>query len=433
MADLWKRDGATLNLHFHRGQTRAWKSERRFVFVLAGTQGGKTSWGPFWLHREIQRCGGGDYLAVTANYDLFQLKMLPALLETFEHLLGIGRYHVADRVIELKNPETGKFIARRNTPMWGRIILRSAEAKSGLESATAKAAWLDECGQDSFTVETWEAVLRRLSIYQGRVLGTTTPYAENWLKREIVDRWQAGDPNYDVIRFHSSQNPSFPKEEQERARDTMPAWRYRMFYEGEFARPAGLIYDCFDDAIHLIEPFAIPANWPRYSGVDFGGANTAVLWLAERPGTGSYVLYEESLTGGKTTREHVEEAQQIARETNMVAAWGGAKSEGQARADWLDNGFELKEPPISDVEVGIGRVYALFKERRLQVFRTCKGTLDQLGGYRRKIDQNGEPTAEIENKRAYHYLDGLRYVVAGLTGVDDAPVGVISFASARGW
>jgi hypothetical protein len=29
-----------LSLNFHPGQWRAWKSERRFVAVLAGTQGG---------------------------------------------------------------------------------------------------------------------------------------------------------------------------------------------------------------------------------------------------------------------------------------------------------------------------------------------------------------------------------------------------------
>jgi hypothetical protein len=29
-----------LRLHFHPGQWRAWKSQKRFIAVLAGTQGG---------------------------------------------------------------------------------------------------------------------------------------------------------------------------------------------------------------------------------------------------------------------------------------------------------------------------------------------------------------------------------------------------------
>lgn len=102
---------------------------------------------------------------------------LAALQEVFCHLLGAGRYWAGDKVIELReglSPD-GQFWARRSDdPMWGRIILRSAKAAGGLEAATAKAAWLDEVGQDDFTLESWEAVLRRLSLAEGRVLGTTT-------------------------------------------------------------------------------------------------------------------------------------------------------------------------------------------------------------------------------------------------------------------
>ena len=69
---LWSVDGGKLTLSFHEGQARAWKSQRRFIFVLAGTQGGKTSWGPWWLWREIQRTARkgelNDYLA-TAGFE----------------------------------------------------------------------------------------------------------------------------------------------------------------------------------------------------------------------------------------------------------------------------------------------------------------------------------------------------------------------------
>jgi hypothetical protein len=123
--------------------------------MISGTQGGKTSFGPHWLRREIDRCGSGDYIAATATYDLFKLKMLPAILELFVHQLGIGRYRASDKVIELKDPETGAYPSDEGEPAWGRVILRSANAPGGLESATAKAAWLDECGQDEFAVGAW--------------------------------------------------------------------------------------------------------------------------------------------------------------------------------------------------------------------------------------------------------------------------------------
>src|SRR5258708_6530120 len=143
---LWTTEAETLYYRFHPGQKQTWDREERFVLMLAGSQGGKTTFGPPWLYREIQRRGSGDYLAVTSTFELFKLKMLPVLREFFETLLGIGRYQAGDRVIEISNPPGT------------RILLRSATAEGGLEAATAKAAWLDECGQDEFGLETWEAV-----------------------------------------------------------------------------------------------------------------------------------------------------------------------------------------------------------------------------------------------------------------------------------
>jgi hypothetical protein len=82
--------GGELVYHLHPGQARAWRSGRRFVFILAGTQGGKTSFGPLWLYREIQTRGPGDYLAVTSTYPLLRLKMLPEFLRLFRDTLRLG-------------------------------------------------------------------------------------------------------------------------------------------------------------------------------------------------------------------------------------------------------------------------------------------------------------------------------------------------------
>lgn len=411
--NLWRIEDEQLRLRFHDGQSRAWRSDRRFIWVLAGSQGGKTTFGPWWLWREIQRRGAGDYLAVTATYDLFKLKMLPALRETFEHILRSGRYWSGDRILELKDPESGKFLARRaDDPMWGRIVLRSAESGGGLESLTGNGAWLDECGQDAFTLETWEAVQRRMALNLGRVLGTTTIYNLGWLKTEIYDAWTAGDPDHAVIQFASIINPAFPPAEYERIRGKMQDQRFAMFYKGEFARPPGLIYGDYDDETQAIDQFDLPRHWPRWVGLDFGPVNTALIWLAHDLDRDRLIIYRESLDGGKTTHEHAHDAKENARYENVVGWAGGAPSEDQYRMDWQHEGLDVRRPPISDVEPGIDRVVALFKAKRLYVFKTCKGVRDELGSYRRKLDESGQPTNEIEDKRKFHRLDALRYGVS---------------------
>jgi hypothetical protein len=298
--------------------------------------------------------------------------------------------------------------------MWGRIVLRSAGSGGGLESLTARGAWGDEFGQDTCTLETWEAVLRRLSLYRGRVLLTTTPYNLGWMKRELYDKWEQGDKNVAVINFPSYMNPLFPMEEYERAKASMPLHRFLMFYQGLFAKPAGLIYDCFDDAIHLVRDFDIPKDWPRYVGIDFGAVNTALIWIAEDIGKGRFVVYRESLSGGKSTQEHVDEALALAKTENIVLWLGGAGSEDQQRMDWNTAGISVGQPYVSDVEGGIMRPYGLFKTKKLFVMESCRGLLDELGTYKRKLDENGQPTHEIENKRKFHRLDALRYVCTGL-------------------
>lgn len=409
--NLWRIENDKLKLSLHEGQSRAWQSKRRFVFVLAGTQGGKTSWLPWWLWREIQLTaspdGNNDYIAATASYDLFKLKFLPEMRNVFEYLLKEGRYWAGERIIELKDPKRGFWAKRADDPMWGRIILRSAGSRGGLESATAKAAVLDEAGQDEFTLEDWEAILRRLSLFEGRVCAATTLYNLGWIKTEIYDAWTNGDKDIEVVQFSSVQNPSFPKNEFERARSKMQDWRFAMFYLGKFTRPVGLIYSDFTDDM-LVDPFPIPHDWNRVIGVDFGGANTAVLHLSESP-NGLWYIYRESLEGGLSTNEHVkQQLEQLSGVTDYNAI-GGAPGETQQRRDWGEAGLHIYEPPISDVEGGIDRVITLIKSNRLRIFRTLRGLRDELGSYSRKVDEAGTPTDEIKDKRKYHRLDALRY------------------------
>jgi len=411
--ELYTVANGKLKVSLHRGQARAWRSKARFVFVIAGTQGGKTSFVPLWLDREIQSAGHGDYLAATSTFDLYRVKFLPEIRRYFCDLRG-WHEDKSDRV----------FWQEYKPRMFDRIILRSASSEGGLESATVKAAVLDECGQDDFRLEAWEAVQRRLSLARGRVLGTTTPYNLGWLKTEVFDRWRKGDPDYSVIQFKSIENPAFPRDEYERARRTLPSWKFEMFYNGEFSRPAGLIYEDFpgENAVLLVHPFDIPKEWPRWVGIDFGAVHTATLWIAKDPEKNVYYAYRESLEGSMTTQQHVSRATERATGENVVRWQGGAASETQQRMDWYAAGIDVKEPGIRDVEAGIDRVIQLFKTKRLFVFETLLGLRDELGTYSRVLDASGQPTDRIKDKETFHRIDALRYCVAGLDTIDEFKV-----------
>jgi len=255
------------------------------------------------------------------------------------------------------------------------------------------------------------------------VLITTTPYNQGWLKQQVYDRWKAGDRSVQVVQFASIVNPAFPVEEFEDRREKMADWKFRMFYLGQFERPEGLIYSAFIDQPrseggHLVKPFPIPQDWPRFVGVDPGANNTALVWLAQDPATKVLYLYRESLEGNKSTREHASDALRLARDggENVLAWFLGQKSEKQYRLDWQDAGvYDVSEPPVHEVENGIDAVIELLKTWRLFVFDSCHQILDQFGTYRRKLDDMDEPTATILNKEKYHLLDALRYAAVGIS------------------
>ncbi|KKM87328.1 hypothetical protein LCGC14_1269980 [marine sediment metagenome] len=417
---------------FHRAQQLTWECPRRTVAMIAGTQGGKTIFGPQWLWREVLKHGSGDYLATTASYDLFKLKMLPALQHYLVYILKVARYWGSDRTLEIKDPSTGMFMAVRSTdPMWARIILRSADSKGGLESITAKAAWSDECGQDSFTLAAYRAIQRRLAIARGRHLLSTTLYDLGFIDSEIIAKAQKGgsttierpehgeieitdNKEFDIglIQYDSIINPIYPREEYESAKASMPDDEFQAFWRGRRVSSRLMIYDCYDDDLNKCPPFKIPNEGQRYMGMDFGPVNTAGLICWEEPETGNLYFYREYLAGGRTGKQHVEKL--LDGENGRPITWGGAKSEDNWRLEMRQGGLSVRLPLITDLKFGINIVYVGIKTRKVIFFDTLEGTIEELKRYKYKRDRQGEATEEIENKNQFHYMDSLRAVAGSV-------------------
>ncbi|WP_202912891.1 DEAD/DEAH box helicase family protein [Deinococcus kurensis] len=420
-ADLTTVKGGRLQVHMHPGQARAIQSKARHVLVLAGTQSGKTSFGPLWLFTEIKRCGPGDYLVVAPSFPLLELKLRPEFMRLFDKQLRLGEY-TGSPTKKFTFSEAGSrkvFGDRQDPDKPTHIYFGHAQDPDSLESATAKAAWLDEAGQRKFKKGSHEAIMRRLAIHRGRVLYTTTPYYVGWLKKTLHDK--ADGRNIELINFRSVDNPAFSLAEYEEQKAVLPAWKFEMFYDGVFTRPAGLIYDAFNWETHTCDPFEIPDDWPRVFGLDFGAVNTCCVKFAEDPETGIWYAYQEYLAGGRTAKEHA--AHLLAGEpTDRVQAVGGAGSEQNWRDEFTAAGLRVSKPEVSDVEVGIDRAYALLKTGRIRFFRDLAGLVgsDDLEGeldtYSRVLDEAGEPTEQIEDKNRYHRLDAWRYAATLING-----------------
>jgi len=432
-----------LKLNFHAGQRRAWNSEARFIGIIAGFQSGKTSYAPHWLMREIHNCGTGDYLYVSSTFTLLQKKAIPEFREVFEFRGKLGKYKSADKTFVFSVAGMrwihgdGNYEADKPTT----VFFGHANNAESLESATAKAAVLDEAGQEDFKLESWDAIQRRLALNEGRALICTTPYNFGWLKTEIYDRWMAGDTDYEVINFPSIENPAFPQAEMERLKRTLPKWKYEMFALGLFSKPAGLIYDCFDTDHNRIKPIVIPSTWKRVIGIDFGGINTAAIKIAIHPTQPLFVCYEEYYPRiHRSTAEHA--CYIMEHEPTVSVDWrtskarpvptltyskslytivAGSLSERQWRTEISSSGLEVHPTLLKEVEIGIDRVYNTVQQRWFKLFDTCRYLLSEFGSYSREIDADGNPIpGTIVNKKKYHCLDAIRYAVSAISDPNPA-------------
>ncbi|MFL1903092.1 phage terminase large subunit [Streptomyces tauricus] len=95
--------------------------------------------------------------------------------------------------------------------------------------------------------------------------------------------------------------------------DALTGVRKLRLRDGTWAAAEGLIYDEFDEAVHLVDRFDIPRGWTRWITVDFGFTNPFVMqWWAEDP-DGRLYLYREIYRTRRLVEDHAKDALRLVR------------------------------------------------------------------------------------------------------------------------
>ena len=148
----------------------------------------------------------------------------------------------------------------------------------------------------------WEQLGTRLRHgrmpYQ-QLLGDCNPDAPTHWLHQRTDRGQAR-----VYFARHQDNPAVTPAYLARLAALTGVRRDRL-YLGLRRAVEGAVYE-FDRAVHLVDPFPIPADWTRYRSIDFGLKNAFVcLWGATDEDGRLYVYREWHLTG-RTVARHAE-------------------------------------------------------------------------------------------------------------------------------
>jgi len=434
-----------VHIHPHPKQQRVFESKAKRVLVLAGRQAGKSVCGPIWMYNEILKwderaqrdevVGDAAFLSVSPSFPLLDKKLRPIYEEYFVDILKIATYKSQQKVFKIKIKREDNTFARYD------LFLESAQHEDSLASVTAAAIHFDELGMDSVGLKSWNEVEGRLGSTGGRMLGSTTIYSFNWMKRLLYDPWTKGSDFIEVIRFESIDNPFFDRELWNHLKKTLPTDVFNREYRGMYDQPAGKIYDVFNVDKHVVPRFDIPMSVARYVGIDPGLVHHATTWVAEimpydidyhrfplADGVNSvFVVYRTSLSGSSsTTKSNAEHAHEALAQpdSSAVKGWfGGSRSEKYFRADYAAENIDVQEPAYIEVEAGISSMYAMIKQDRFYVMDDVREMYEppysgedySIPAYSRKLDEFSNPTSEIKNKSEWHMLDTLRYIFVGIS------------------
>jgi hypothetical protein len=393
-------------LHYY--QSQCLQLPHRFKAFISGVQGGKTTFGCFWLWHIYQQCGGSDMLIVGPTYRMLTQSTMAKFLQVTPP--GWGHYHEHKGVYETR---------------WGhKFYVRSGAKPDSIEGMTVGGAWLDEASL--LRADVWPIVQGRIAIKQGPALFTTTPRGQNWFWHDVYRPAMRQDPAFGVVQFRSVDSPYFPVREALKAKERMRPSIYRQRYGGLFERIEGLIYDCLDRGAMTCKPFDVErTGWPMWAGVDFGYRNPFVwLVMTYNPKKGRYYICGLYYKSGRYIQDHVPELIRrfgkdgIRKLSHVFCDPSGTQEMEDLRREFNKVGLDPEIQPAwtgpGTKMAGISDCYALVKSDQLRVFDLpeMEPFWDESSLYQFDSDVSGRFLRDRPKDEDNHAMDGWRYAYA---------------------
>jgi PBSX family phage terminase large subunit len=381
----------------HPNQQKAFDdTANKIILAIAGKRGGKTTIGAIKflniIRTNIENGIHDDYLIVGPTYRLLRNATIPTLLK-FLPAMGLGIYKKSDSCVDLVDGH--------------KIFIVSAEDEDKIEGFKARDCWCDEGGQVSRTAfdKIWQRTTPSVGEQRGQIIITTTPYGvpSSWLNKDLIEnRKKLGYIGY--YNWATTDNPYMATSDIETAKDLMDPQIFRRDYLGEYTNIAGLIYPDFDRTADVVAPYSIPADWPRYAGIDYGFSDpTVVVVFAKDPVKTEYIL-EDSYYKSGCDMDDV--AAFLNLQTNLKEVLYDPSAVGIMMELRKKGRFNLR-PAVNDVAPGIAKVTAVLKQHLMKIFNTNEKVIEDLESY---IYAEGKEKPCHNNS---HGPDAIRYCFQG--------------------
>ncbi len=288
--------------------------------------------------------------------------------------------------------------------------------------------FIDEATQfTEYQYETLTACLRGANDFPKRIYLTCNPggVGHEWVKRLFVSKRYKESENPDDYEFIPAtvfdnkvlleKDKGYVDMLNNLSDGLRQAWR-----DGNWDMLAGQYFSMFDRAIHVIEPFPIPAHWQRYRAIDYGLDCLACVWVAIDE-LGDYYVYREYAESDKIISSGAEDILKLSEGEDVqytVAPsdlWSRSQESAKSKADiFRENGLTLIKGN-NNREAGWLALAEMLKpiktdettESRLRIFNTCVNLIEYIPALQR---DNKKPTdCMTEPHEITHLPDALRY------------------------
>ena len=250
----------------------------------------------------------------------------------------------------------------------------------------------------------------------------------HWVKKRYVE---AAPANESFIGSDSmtrkfipallDDNPYLANTDYKNMLASLPPVQRKQLLEGNWDINEGAAFVEFDTSIHVIPPFAIPPNWSRLKGVDYGyAAESAVVWAAVDPSDDTLIIYRELYQKGLTGEDLAERITAYEEGDSHsipgvldTAAWNRTGYTGPTIGEILVRAGHKLRPADKNRLAGKVQIHERLKQNKvdgrpkMQIFNSCPSLIREL----QTIPIDKAKPEDVDTKAADHAYDALRYLI----------------------
>jgi len=408
----------------HKKQLEFHKCKKRNRWVFGGNRSGKTECGAVEVvymargihpYRENKKFTTGWVVSLSTQVqrDVAQAKILsylnPEWIKKIVMISGSANFY--------ENGVIDYILVENVSGQISKIGFKSCDqGREKFQGTSLDYVWFDE----EPPKEIYDECRMRVLDKKGDIFGTMTPLKGLTFLYDEIYLNKSGNSEVWCEFIEWGDNPFLPQSEiinltASLSEDELISRRY-----GKFRSSSGLVYNEFDEHIHVIEPFDVPREWFDTISIDPGLNNPLSAHFYAVDFDGNIYVIAEHFEAKQNVHYHAEKIWAIAKKLNWQVGFNGRlnaiidsaatqktlASEKSVVDLFFDEGINCNPKVNKDMFSGINVVKRYLKtadgKTKLYIFKNCVNLIREFKSY---FWGSGDNPVKKDD----HALDELRY------------------------